>query len=985
MTSLLAAFLCAFCPCPTMPVAQQAALDTGQGGHELAIGDPGTVLGLFRLNDLLAPFQRTLGERDRFAAALASLGDLDGNGNSEYAVGAPGDFQSRGAVWLFSLAPDRRVALTFKYGPVEALPFALEPGDRFGTALTAIGDVNGDGVDDLAVGAPGDDDGTTPPFSDSGAVWVLFLGLDGNIHGHLKFSRTAGGFSGLVQPGDSFGSALAPIGDLDGNGVPDLLVGAPGSNDGGNNRGALWVLFFDTDQTVLAARKISQTQGGFGGSLANGDGLGFSLASMGDLDGDGRPEVAVGASSLTNGDVWMLSLAADGTVVHESLTAALGLRGADALLNLGDIDLDGVNDLAVGDMEGNPITTFVRVLRLNADGSLKAQTSIGVPTVPNVGPIVGYFGAAMTVAGDTDGDGNLDLAVGVPSWPGRVVEGGAFLLYNLAGNGTTVGNPVLVDARAARLPVAPNALVGEPSGYGEALAPLGDIDGDGFAEVAVGAPGDDDGGTDAGAVWIHYLSATDGLRVRKLSPYTTNLPTPPGARFGASLAAVGDLDGNGVVDLAVGEPGSRYLDPGLVRILLLTPSGSLLAFHTITPAEAGVSQPLGFGLHLDVVNDVDLDGMPELLVHSASGRRVLSLRADGSVLRTRPLFLAVSPTTPLPIVDHGRAANGRRYLLGCVGEVLTRYELDANGLALPVGASNLGQTPQGLASLGDIDGDGTGDIALSLQGRVQLRLLNPDLTPKAIRSFNSGRAPEAISALGDLTGDGVCDVGGRTAFGSDTSVFLAQLGGIATLDFERRDTVDQLLNENGRALTPAQAGFTFALSGLGANRGPAVFDSTPTGPNAGGADRDLLVDSGKLLILQESLRPQQTVPGIFDQPNDDVDGGTFVLAARRPIRALSLRMIDIDPGANQGASVELFDDHGRLRIYDVPAGFTEDRTQGGSGWRRLDLTTLAPQPGFAAVATAVQGTGFDATRVMRIEVTLGSSGAIDDLVYDPYP
>lgn len=979
MTSLLAAFLCAL-PCSTMPVlaAQQAAPDTGAGDRELAIGDPGSVLGIFRLNDLLEPFQRTLGERDRFAAALASLGDLDGNGNPEYAVGAPGDFQSRGAVWLFSLAPDRRVALTFKYGPVEGLPFALEPGDHFGTALTAIGDVNGDGVDDLAVGAPGDDDGTTPPFSDSGAVWVLFLGLDGNIQGHLKFSRTAGGFSGLVQPGDSFGSSLAPIGDLDGNGVPDLLVGAPGTNDGGNNRGALWVLFFDTDQTVLAARKISQTQGGFAGSLTNGDGLGFSLASMGDLDGDGRPEVAVGASSLTNGDVWMLSLAPDGTVVHEGLTAALGLRGSDALLNLGDIDLDGVNDLAVGDMEGNPITTFVRVLRLNADGSIKAQTSIGVPTVPNVGPIVGYFGAAMTVAGDTDGDGNLDLAVGVPSWPGRVVEGGAFLLYNLDGNGNTVGSPVLVDARASRLPVAPNYLVGSPAGYGEALAPLGDVDGDGFPEVAIGSPGDDDGAPNAGAVWIHYLSPTGALRVSKLSAYTTSLPLAGNELLGTSLAAVGDLDGNGVVDLAVGAPGANG-GFGAVRVLFLRPSGGLLSQRLITAAEAGFSLPGQFGHHLQAIDDVNSDGVVELLAE----KQLLFLRPDGSLESS--VALAIPSAPGAPILDYGRAVDGRRSLLTVSSQRLTRYVLDGNGGIAHAGSGPVIQTPRSLAALGDLDGDGIGDIAVASAGRVNLQLLNADLSVKSSRTFQGGQDPRALTALGDLTGDGVPDVGGTTAFGNDTSVFLAQLGGIATLDFERRDTSDQIRNENGRALPPELWGYTFTLTSLGANRGPAAFDSTPSGPNAGGQDRDLLVDSGRVLILQESLRPQQSVPGIFDEPNDDVEGGTFVLTARRLIRPLALRMIDIDPGAGQGATVELFDALGRLRIYDVPAGFTEDRTQGGSGWRRLDLTTLAPQPGYAAVATAVQGTGFDETSVRRIEVTLGSSGAIDDLVYDPYP
>jgi FG-GAP repeat protein len=970
---------------PVGPVSA-AQLPAPAPGRELAVGDPGSVLGMFRLNDLLHPFELTLGEHDRFGSAIASLGDLDGNGNLEYAIGAPGDNIGRGAVWILSIRADRSVPLTLKYGPTEKLPFTLDPGDGFGAAITAIGDVNGDGVDDIAVGAPGDDDGTTPPFSNSGAVWVLFLGLDGNIHGHLKFSRTSGGFPGLIQPGDSFGSALAPIGDLDGNGVPDLLVGAPGDNDGGNNRGALWVLFFATDDTVLGAQRISQTQGGFGGTLTNGDAFGASLARMGDMDGDGKPEVAVGASAVLNGEVWMLSLAPDGTAGRTVLTQSFSSTGAHSLLNLGDLDHDGVSDLAVGTLVNLPAgPDSVHILRLNADGSVKATTVLPEPTLPTVGLVRGDFGAALTSPGDTDGDGNLDLAVGVPAWSGRLNEMGGFLLYNLSSAGLAVGNPVLVEPRTSRMAVAPNFLTGSSPRYGDALAPLGDVDGDGFPEVAIGSPGDDDGAVDAGAVWIHFLSPTDALRVAKLSAYTTNLPLASSGAFGASLAQVGDLDGNGVVDLAVGAP-TVFSGPGTMRILFLTPSGGLLSQRLITPVEAGFTGFVaGFGSRLDTVGDVNLDGRVELIAQTAAKKRLLFLRSDGSVESSVELTFFSAPG--FPILDYGKAASGRRYLLTRGGgSLLTRYELDGFGGTIPAGSASQGALPTDLAVLGDIDGDGLGDIAIVQDGLVRLQLLNADLSRKSSTTFQGGQAPHAITALGDLTGDGVVDLGGATRFGEDTSVFLAQLGGVGTLDFEHRDTSDQLLNENGRALPPELSGYTFTLTSLGANLGPAAFDSTLVGPNAGGLDADLLVDSGKVLILQESLHGQQTRPGIFDQPNDDVDGGTLVFAPRRPIRALALKVIDIDPGAGQGATVELFDEAGRVRIYDLPPGFTEDRTvQGGSGWRRLDLTTLAPQAGFAASATAAQSNGFDEKKVVRIEVTLGSSGAIDDLVYDPFP
>jgi len=106
----------------------------------------------------------------------------------------------------------------------------------FGVSVESLGDFDGDGVRDLAVGAP---------RSGSGTVWMLFLNSDGTVKAHQEISDTAGSFTGTLDNGDSFGGALTSLGDLDSDGVVDLAVGAYQDDDGGVDRGAVWVLFLD--------------------------------------------------------------------------------------------------------------------------------------------------------------------------------------------------------------------------------------------------------------------------------------------------------------------------------------------------------------------------------------------------------------------------------------------------------------------------------------------------------------------------------------------------------------------------------------------------------------------------------------------------------------------------------------------------------------------------------------------------------------------
>ena len=155
--------------------------------------------------------------------------------------------------------------------------------------MASLGDLDGDGVTDLAVGAMGDDTGG----SYRGAVHVLLLNANGTVKSSVKIASGTNGGPTLAN-GDRFGISVASLGDLDGDGVTDLAVGADSDNTGGYHRGAVYVLLLSANGTVKSSVKIASGTSG-GPTLADGDLFGSSVAALGDLDGDGVTDLAVGA------------------------------------------------------------------------------------------------------------------------------------------------------------------------------------------------------------------------------------------------------------------------------------------------------------------------------------------------------------------------------------------------------------------------------------------------------------------------------------------------------------------------------------------------------------------------------------------------------------------------------------------------------------------------------------------------------------------
>ncbi len=437
----------------------------------------GTVLDYQKISDTAGNFLGTLDDSDYFGSSVSSIGDLDNDGIIDVAVGAAYDDDggaNHGAVWILFLNTDGTVKSYQKISNTEGgFSGTLDNGDYFGVSVSGIGDLDNDGVDDIAVGARNDDDGGC----NHGAVWILFLNADGTVKDYQKISDTEGNFSGILDFNDYFGSSVSSIGDLDNDGVEDLAVGAYGDDDGGTDIGAIWILFLNADGTVKNYQKISDTAGGFSGTLDDSDEFGHSVSSIGDLDNDGVEDLAVGAKrdddgGTDKGAVWILFLNPNGTVKnYQKISSTAGNFSGildindyfgNSVSSIGDLDNDGFEDIAVGasgDDDGGNNRGAVWILFLNPDGTVKNYQKIS--------SIEGNFGGTLS---DED--------------------------Y-----------------------------------FGISVSSIGDLDNNSFVDLAVGAVGDDDGGTSRGAVWI--LSINSSIETGTIpifsefnSPETTNFSDP---------------------------------------------------------------------------------------------------------------------------------------------------------------------------------------------------------------------------------------------------------------------------------------------------------------------------------------------------------------------------------------------------------------------------------------------------------------------------
>ena len=869
-------------------------LDADEGGAFLFLGGPG---GPSAAED----WSFVSGQEDGWLGLdLAGIGDHDGDGYSDVVIGAryfddedTGQVDT-GKVWLFggsstglSPTPDWEL-------------LGWQGGMQFGGGVTGAGDINGDGYADAVVGATQ----YTLNFADEGAIFVF--------HGDPSgFGSTYDQFSPGGQAGVNFGRTVAGLGDVNHDGFDDVIAGAPAWTSGQTDEGAAflytgsvgglnyasWV--FDTDQSTA--------------------GQGLNVGPAGDVDGDGYADFLISTWAwdegldTDNGKVWLFN----GSSGTPSTTPSWSLVGTQAqefvgtcIGTAGDVDGDGFSDLLLGASGYDGSVTDEGAARVftgspSGPGTVAAWTAEG-------GQNDSYFGNSCAGAGDVDGDGLGDAAIGAQLFDGSLIDEGAAYVYvglaeglSAVANFTNTGSQGGMEFGAAvasagdmdgdgdletvvGAPSFTNTFFGEgvvfvyegkPDGppptpvltayggsggadFGRAVAGGGDVDGDGYDDLVVGAPGYTDGQSDEGRVSL-FLGSSGGPSVS--APWTWQ-PDSAGAEVGAAVALAGDVDGDGFADLAVGAPGQDGVGNAHVFFGSASGLGSAPDWTSSGSSISGVE----FGAAVAWAGDVDGDGTDDLLVGSPS---------YGNVLEEQ----------------------GAAYLYPGSSAGPTTASMSVIG---SVGSSGLGSALAG----GDVDGDGYSDLIVGVPGgsvihgggEVLVYLGGPalDSIPEyTLFSTALGYGQFGTSvAIGDVNRDGYGDIGVGVpdALGADgaLALYLGSSAGPAALPASVIA---------GDSSTDQQLGLALAFSDIDGDRSSDLIGGAPSHVSqtgrarffrGTGADSD---DTHPVPARTRAERTDGTVIALGAR-SDDPNGFTAVAEGRGAHGRTDLRLqVEVKP------------------------------------------------------------------------------------------
>jgi len=632
---------------------------------------------------------------DWFGSAVSSAGDVNGDGYDDIIIGAyqndDGGINAGKAYLFYGGSPMNYVADIIFTGEIAY--------DRFGVSVSKAGDVNCDGYDDVIIGASYNDDVT----SNAGKAYIYYGGITMDNAADVTIFGEA--------ENDYFGHSVSAAGDVNGDGCGDVIIGAYGNDDGGTNAGKAYVYYGGITMDNMADVTMA--------GEAEGDYYGYSVSEAGDVNSDGFDDVIISAYGNDNGGTnsGKVYIYYGGSVMNATVDVWIYGEAANdffgySVSGTGDINGDGFADVIVGAYGNDEAGSVAGKVYIYYGGSPMDWTADVTITGEALGDAFGVF---VSAAGDINGDGYGDIIVGA---------------HQNDDGGTSAGKAYIYYGGEAMNTVAEMTVTGEAATdyLGLSCALAGDVNGDGYADVIIGARGNDDGGTDAGKVYIFMQTLsghTNYANVTMIGEAAYN-------DFGNCVSTAGDVNGDGYDDVIIAardnDDGGNNAGKAYIYY------GGVYMNNTADVTMTGEAEGDFFGYSVSAAGDVNGDGYDDVIIGAYRN-------------------------------DDAGSDVGKSYIYfgGAAMDNSADVTMTGEGLSDLFGIS--------VSGAGDVNGDGYCDVIIgaylnddggNLAGKTYIYYGGSAMDNSADVTMTGEAANEffgqSVSAAGDVNGDGYSDV-----------------------------------------------------------------------------------------------------------------------------------------------------------------------------------------------------------------------------------